>query len=164
MAGDGELGAARRDEVFGRAIDPIDRPGPPVDGRPGLDSPPAQDIAGAGCELAASLIAERFPVGTAVGMIHSPGDDAQGDIRPFCQPFELREGVACYAGRAVAGIEVVEQSDAQARRKAARRLVRLIPARSRVRFRSMDARSARERVLQGVGVDGRGLSIACQFR
>lgn len=82
-------------------------------GGQGLMRRQAQDIACAGGELAAGLIAERFPVCAAVGMIHPPGDDAERDVRVFCEPFELCESVAGYARGSVTGIQVVEQSNAQ---------------------------------------------------
>ena len=143
VAGDGELRAAGRHEVLGRAIHPVDRPGPPIDRRPGLDPPPAQDVASAHRKLAASLIAECFPVRPAVRMIHPPGDDAEGDVRPLREPLELCQRVPGDAGGAMTGVQVVEERDAQ--RGGERRGARCFRSRvrSRFRFRSMNARSVR---------------------
>ena len=74
---------------------------------------------------------------------------------PLCEPLELCERVPGDAGGAMTGIQVVEQSNAQRGSRATRRLVRSIPVRSRVGFRSIDARSAREGALQDAGVDRR---------
>ena len=115
MAGHRPAGLPRRHEELGRAIDPVERPGPPLDRRPRLDPPPSQQVAGPQRQLATRGELERLPERQPVRVLHPAGQEGQRDLRPSGQPVDLGQRVAGHAGRGMAGVHVVEQRDAQGR-------------------------------------------------
>ncbi len=113
MAGHRLPRPSRGDEELGRAVDPVDRPGPPLDRRPGLDPPPSQERAGAHRDLTTRGDLQRLPVGQAVGMGHPAGQHGQGDLGTPGQSIELSQRMASHPGGVVAAVHVVEQADPQ---------------------------------------------------